>query len=134
MNLSRLEAPVRFVRPKTGSISSEKMVPAENAPPLHPHCRCSTAAYEDSEEYEAWLDYLNKGGSTEEWNQLKKKGKPVAKTSGSGKISYNEAKRIKEAEDYARGLGIGTVSFKGADIATANAMKQSVGKRLELLP
>nr|DAJ06623.1 MAG TPA: minor capsid protein [Caudoviricetes sp.] len=111
-----------------------KMVPAENAPPMHPHCRCSTAAYEDSEEYEAWLDYLNKGGSTEEWNQLKKKGKPVAKTSGSGKISYNEAKRIKEAEDYARGLGIGTVSFKGADIVTANAMNRALANALNYCP
>lgn len=112
----------------------KKMVSAENAPPMHPHCRCSTAAYEDSEEYEAWLDYLNKGGSTEEWNQLKKKGKPVAKTSGSGKISYNEAKRIKEAEDYARGLGIGTVSFKGADIATANAMNRALANALNYCP
>ena len=36
--------------------------------PMHPHCRCSVAAWEDDEEYEAWLDYLAKGGSTEEWN------------------------------------------------------------------
>ena len=46
----------------------EKMQPGENAPPMHPHCRCSTAAYEDDAEYEAWLDYLDKGGTTEEWN------------------------------------------------------------------
>jgi hypothetical protein len=45
-----------------------KMMPGTNAPPMHPNCRCSTAAYEDSKEYEAWLDYLDKGGSTEEWN------------------------------------------------------------------
>jgi SPP1 gp7 family putative phage head morphogenesis protein len=43
------------------------MMPGTNAPPMHPHCRCSTAAYEDSDEYEAWLDYLDKGGTTEEW-------------------------------------------------------------------
>lgn len=52
----------------------EKMQPGENAPPMHPHCRCSTAAYEDDAEYEAWLDYLDKGGTTEEWNSLKKTG------------------------------------------------------------
>ena len=45
-----------------------KMMPGENAPPLHPHCRCSVAAYSDDAEYDAWLDYLSKGGSTEEWN------------------------------------------------------------------
>ncbi len=112
----------------------KKMVPAENAPPMHPHCRCSTAAYADSDEYEAWLDYLGKGGSTEEWNQLKKKGKPVAKTGRSGNISYNEAKKIKDAEAYARGLGIRTVSFKGADIATANAMNRALANALNYCP
>ena len=48
------------------------MMPGENAPPMHPHCRCSTAAYEDSKEYEEWLDFLDKGGTTEEWNKRKK--------------------------------------------------------------
>lgn len=46
-----------------------KMMPGENAPPMHPNCRCSVAAYEDSDEYEAWLDYLANGGTTEEWNK-----------------------------------------------------------------
>ncbi|MFR9207019.1 MAG: minor capsid protein [Lachnospiraceae bacterium] len=44
------------------------MMPGLNAPPMHPRCRCSTAAYSDDTEYEAWLDYLDKGGSTAEWN------------------------------------------------------------------
>jgi SPP1 gp7 family putative phage head morphogenesis protein len=44
---------------------------ADNAPPMHPNCRCSTAAYEDSEEYKAWLDYLDSGGSTEDWQIFK---------------------------------------------------------------
>lgn len=35
------------------------------------NCRCSTAAYEDDEEYRAWLDYLAKGGTTEEWNRAR---------------------------------------------------------------
>lgn len=46
----------------------DDMMPGENAPPMHPNCRCSVAAYEDSEEYEAWLDYLANGGTTESWN------------------------------------------------------------------
>lgn len=45
------------------------MLISENAPPLHPSCRCSISAYEDSEEYEAWLDYLSNGGTTEAWNK-----------------------------------------------------------------
>lgn len=49
-----------------------KMMPGENAPPMHPHCRCSTAAWEDDAEYEAWLDFLDKGGTTAEWEKFKK--------------------------------------------------------------
>ncbi len=30
-------------------------MPGENAPPMHPNCRCSTAAYVDEKEYEEWL-------------------------------------------------------------------------------
>lgn len=44
-----------------------KMMPGENAPPMHPLCRCSIAAHSDRKEYEAWLDYLEKGGTTKEW-------------------------------------------------------------------
>ena len=48
-----------------------KMRPGENAPPMHPHCRCSTAAYSDRKEYEEWLDFLDKGGTTEGYNEQK---------------------------------------------------------------
>ena len=47
------------------------MMPGENAPPMHPNCRCSVSAYEDDAEYEAWLDFLDKGGTTEVWNRRK---------------------------------------------------------------
>ena len=46
-----------------------------NAPPMHEGCRCSIAAYEDDEEHEAWLDYLEKGGTTSAWEKAKKKKK-----------------------------------------------------------
>ena len=55
------------------------MMPGKNAPPMHPRCRCSTSAYEDSTDYEAWLDYLDKGGTTEDWNKLRKSGKNIEK-------------------------------------------------------
>lgn len=35
--------------------------PAENAPPMHPNCRCRTAPYEDEEEYQKWLDSFGRG-------------------------------------------------------------------------
>lgn len=59
------------------------MMPGKNAPPMHPNCRCSVSAYEDDTEYEAWLDFLDKGGTTEEWEQsgktvwLKKSGRAL---------------------------------------------------------
>ena len=48
----------------------EDMQPGLNAPPMHPHCRCSVAAYEDDEEFDAWLDYLDNGGTTEDWDKF----------------------------------------------------------------
>lgn len=48
------------------------MMPGTNAPPMHPHCRCSTSAYENSDDYEAWLDFLDNGGTTAEWNRRKR--------------------------------------------------------------
>ena len=55
------------------------MIPGKNAPPMHPNCRCSVSAYEDDAEYEAWLDFLDKGGTTEEWErrlQINQPGSP----------------------------------------------------------
>lgn len=48
-----------------------KLVIAKNAPPMHPRCRCSISAYMDRQEFDQWLDFLDKGGTTEEWNRLK---------------------------------------------------------------
>lgn len=94
----------------------EKMMPGENAPPMHPHCRCSTAAWSDRKEYDEWLDFLAKGGTTEEWESLKaskvyksatnKESKDGIMLSGakSGALtSKNDAdfaKRNKFADDY----------------------------------
>lgn len=49
------------------------MMPGTNAPPMHPRCHCSTAAYMDSAEYEKWLDFLEQGGTTEEWEHINKR-------------------------------------------------------------
>lgn len=43
------------------------MMIGENAPPMHPMCHCSIAAWEDNEEYEERLDFLDKGGTAAEW-------------------------------------------------------------------
>lgn len=51
----------------------ENMMPGKNAPPVHVRCRCSTAAYSDRAEYEEWIAFLEAGGTTEEYNNAKRK-------------------------------------------------------------
>ena len=46
-----------------------------NAPPMHEGCRCSIASYMSNAEYEAWLNHLDKGGTTADWEKAKKKKK-----------------------------------------------------------
>lgn len=46
----------------------ENMMPGDNAPPMHPCCRCSTAAYMDDKDYNDWLNgYKDHGMSFAEW-------------------------------------------------------------------
>ena len=52
-----------------------KMMISENAPPMHPNCHCSTGVHIDNKEYEDWLNYIESGGATKEWNSLTKENK-----------------------------------------------------------
>lgn len=74
-----------------------KMMPGENAPPVHPHCRCSTAAWEDDSEYEAWLNHLENGGTTESWNNYKK---TVENSVKSSKMKYGLQFFARSSKDY----------------------------------
>jgi SPP1 gp7 family putative phage head morphogenesis protein len=79
------------------------MMPGTNAPPMHPHCRCSVAAWEDNQDYEEWLDYLDRGGSTESWNNLKNRVENIEKNpskalekSATGSIIKLDNKNVRE--------------------------------------
>ena len=79
------------------------MMPGDNAPPVHPNCRCSTAAWEDNQEYEEWLDYLDRGGSTESWNNLQNRVEIINKNpskalekSANGSIIKLDNKNVRE--------------------------------------
>lgn len=90
------------------------MMPGSNAPPMHPHCRCSTAAYEDSAEYEAWLDHLANGGTTEQWNKGEKvvdKNKKVETMKVDKRMYPDEIAGIKRGEP---------MSWKMADSGNTN--------------
>lgn len=58
------------------------MMPGENAPPMHPGCRCSVAAYMDREPYEKWLDSgaAKNGVSFSDFESLY--------TTGSGRVTF----------------------------------------------
>ena len=67
------------------------MMPGKNAPPMHPNCRCSASAYEDDAEYEAWLDFLDKGGTTEEWEALQSSAIPQDREGSAGGLNLFRA-------------------------------------------
>ena len=66
---------------------AEDMMPGENAPPMHPNCHCSTAAYMDDEAYEEWINsYKEHGLDFETWskkNSVAKKDRNVIISSGA---------------------------------------------------
>lgn len=78
------------------------MMPGENAAPLHPHCRCSTAAYSDRKEYDEWLEFLENGGTTAEYEALKAKGiKNITKTKKAPEKPKAKAiSSVNDAEDF----------------------------------
>lgn len=52
----------------------KKMVAGENAPPMHPNCRCSTAPWVDENAYNAWLDAKASGefdGGFKDWSGVR---------------------------------------------------------------
>ena len=90
-----------------------KMMPGENAPPMHPHCRCSTAAYSDREEYDEWLNFLEKGGTTAEWEKQKttvkekgltknKKTSIIQVHKSVGAAAKNYSVRLRDSKQHAK--------------------------------
>lgn len=121
------------------------------APPFHPFCRCVTAPYFDDEftqdakrlvrdvdgevhqipqnmSYKEWKDSFVDGGNKDKLTKTANDGIKKAKK------EFIPATTIKEAEEYARSLGVQTVSFKGADIEVANAMNKSLTNALDYAP
>lgn len=107
----------------------DDMMPGTNAPPMHPNCRCSTAAWEDSEEYDAWLDYLDKGGTTEEWNRLK------AQDSAAKKDGFTAAKTLREAtQRMSDALGTSNISLGRMPLELANQYLEGVERFMKDFP
>lgn len=113
--------------------------PAKNAPPMHPRCHCTTAPYVDESEYNMWLEWLNKGGTTSEWNKLtdaEKRAWYRNKETVQGQMTadtFAPAKTIAEAEAYAKTFtdsdrfGALGVSYDGLTVEVANIVNKTVG-------
>ena len=98
---------------------------------LHPHCRCSASAYEDSDDYEAWLDYLSKGGTTEQWNKIKydstKSKKPLENFTGSGILNIGIDEFVPCLKDAKTGEIFDTVVRKITDRKSLKAYNKKNG-------
>ena len=66
---------------------------------MHPWCRCSTAAYMDGKEYEDWLNFLDKDGTTEEWEKLKVKSKMKLDLQYRTRYSKEERNIVRNGEE-----------------------------------
>lgn len=64
-----------------------EMQAGENAPPMHPRCHCSAAAYMDSDKYKRWIDALARGEDVR-WNEFEaeKPQESFTKNPGNGII------------------------------------------------
>lgn len=106
-----------------------------NAPPLHPNCRCSVAAHEDDAEFEAWLDYLDKGGTTEQWNKTgKKQWKNGASIhdiikGNANAHSVSDARSLSELEEMMRSITGKKISLAGTEF---ELMKKNMQQILDL--
>lgn len=95
-------------------------LPGDNAPPMHPHCRCSTAPWVDEKAYNDWLDAKADGtfsGGFDEWQEALGFGRG----SGSSDIKEGETKHIGNVDfsDKPRVLKILDAAerkFAGADV------------------
>ena len=87
-----------------------EMQPGENAPPMHPVCRCSTAAWMDGEKYKRWLDALERGEDVrwrdfeaEQTNlhEKKRRYEPLSRIYVNSEDQlYANLKKVKPYKDY----------------------------------
>lgn len=110
-----------------------------NAPPIHPNCHCTTAPHFDDTEYEAWLSWLENGGTTADWEKMTQAERNawydnlsiVQKPSDLNE--FIPAKTIEEANEYAKtytdstAFGAIGVDFSGLSVEVANRVNKTIG-------
>ena len=125
-------------KPRNGKhFGVDDMMPGDNAPPMHPCCRCSTAAYMDDKSYNEWLEgYSDHGLSFADWkasmahlnmSYSNKNGNPKWPQKGS-KISRQQ---YRELMAYAREKSIELQRFKNFD-GDISVIKQMIDDAHEI--
>ena len=100
----------------------DDMMPGENAPPMHPNCHCSTAAYMDNEAYEEWINsYQEHGLNFEDWQSSMKSEKLVDKLSKYEK-DFEKLTEGYSYDEFVNDFGSVEEGFDGSD---ANEIKKA---------
>ena len=88
------------------------MAPGENAPPMHPNCRCSTAAYMDRGGFEKWIDSgaMENNVPLESFTMLRREYNDAKHDE---KVVFDEHYSEKKGEDENRGAELLTRYFGG---------------------
>lgn len=71
-----------------------EMQVGKNAPPMHPNCRCSTAAYMDNDKYSRWIEALASGEDVR-WDEFQS-GEYEKRKAEEAKAEKKPAKKITE--------------------------------------
>lgn len=95
-------------------------LPGDNAPPVHPHCRCSTAPWVDEKAYNDWLDAKADGtfsGGLDDWKEALRFGRgsgspdiKAGETEHIGNVDFSDKPKVMKILDAAER------KFAGADV------------------
>lgn len=96
----------------------------QNDPPMHPLCRCSTAAYIDDKPYEDWLSgYKDHGLSYADWKKRNNQGKTPEMRLADAKLkryTENEIRSIAKEADRIAGKHVSRQSKWSGKVVVDN--------------
>lgn len=99
----------------------EDMMPGNNAPPVHPHCRCSTAPYVNRRELDEILDYVDQGGTYEDWLKNQAAGKKQAARKIEPVVLKNISKKAVENSEK-----VSTIKVETAESEMTEAERKAI--------